>query len=102
MVHIIISILILYSRFLATGDSMDSATYSYLVGKSTATSIVGETCRAIWDCLHDEVLPSSLTTDQWLQKANEFETIWNFSHCVGAIDGKHVAIHVCSTAQILD
>ena len=24
--------------------------------------------------------------------ANDFETKWNFEHCVGAIDGKHVVM----------
>lgn len=83
-------------RFLATGDSMDSTTYSYLVGKTTASSIIGETCQVLWDCLHEEVLPSTLTVDDWLKKAKDFETIWNFPHCCGAMDGKHIQIQACS------
>lgn len=28
----------------------------------------------------------------WLQIAKEYERVWNFPHCLGAIDGKHVLI----------
>lgn len=30
--------------------------------------------------------------EQWLQEATSFEQRWNFPHCVGAMDGKHVVI----------
>lgn len=36
-------------------------------------------------------LPSK---DAWIMIAEDFEALWNFPHCIGAIDGKHVVIEV--------
>lgn len=35
-------------------------------------------------------MPSN--SEEWKEIASEFENKWNFNHCVGAIDGKHVNI----------
>ncbi|XP_066587645.1 uncharacterized protein [Prorops nasuta] len=40
----------------------------------------------------EAVMPSVRTADDWLKIANTFEKKWNFNHCIGAIDGKHVVI----------
>lgn len=32
------------------------------------------------------------TEDAWLQVATDFERKWQFNHCLGAIDGKHIII----------
>lgn len=29
---------------------------------------------------------------EWLVVANEYDTLWNFPHCLGAIDGKHIIL----------
>ncbi|XP_011858353.1 PREDICTED: uncharacterized protein LOC105555915 [Vollenhovia emeryi] len=89
--------LALTMRYLATGDCITSMSYQYLVGMTTACNIIEETCRAIWSCLNEEVLPYPLNTTDWLNIAGEFECQWNFNHCIGAIDGKHINIQVCVT-----
>jgi len=81
-------------RFLASGDSMTSISYQYLVGLTTVSKIIEETCNTIWNCLQKKVLPSCLNESDWLNIARNFETKWNFNHCVGAIDGKHVLLQV--------
>jgi hypothetical protein len=32
------------------------------------------------------------TEKEWLHIASEFKEKWNFDHCIGAIDGKHILI----------
>ncbi|XP_044590875.1 protein ALP1-like [Cotesia glomerata] len=84
--------LLITLRYLATGDCLTSLSYHYLVGETTTASIITETCKAIWICLKDEVLRYPLNTSDWLKIAHEFEEQWQFHHCVGAIDRKHIQI----------
>lgn len=30
--------------------------------------------------------------EEWTTFADQFENIWNFPNCIGAIDGKHIVI----------
>lgn len=32
------------------------------------------------------------TEQEWKNKARQFELLWNFPHCIGSIDGKHIVI----------
>ena len=32
------------------------------------------------------------TPEEWLVQAENFARLWHFPHCLGAIDGKHVAV----------
>ncbi|KYN01655.1 Putative nuclease HARBI1 [Cyphomyrmex costatus] len=84
--------LVLTLRYLASGDSMKSMSYQYLVGVSTTSNIIRDTCKAIWDILQPLVLPPVLTETEWLDIALDFDNVTNFVHCIGAIDGKHVTI----------
>ncbi|XP_031335444.1 protein ALP1-like [Photinus pyralis] len=78
-------------RYLTTGCSQQTLGFSFRVGKSTVSMVISETCSAIWEALHKKVLiePSTYT---WLNIAKRFEQKWNFPHCIGALDGKHVRI----------
>lgn len=86
--------------YLASGDLLSSMAMLYRIGRSTATCIIRETCEAIWIVLSPKELfqPSE---KGWLEIANDFENRWNFPHCIGAIDGKHVVIQVIFNKEIV-
>lgn len=79
-------------RFLATGNSYKTLQYGFRVAHSTISVFIPQVCQAIIDEFSDEVLMSPDTTEGWKQVAHTFNNRWNFPHCVGAIDGKHIAI----------
>lgn len=73
-----------YCRYLASGDSMTSMSYQYLVEVTTVSTIIHETCKAIWDYLCSLILSSQLQEKDWLDIANDFNEKWNFIHCIRA------------------
>ena len=78
-------------RFYATGDNLVSIPAGYCVGYSTACKIVIETGKALYAVLAPEFLKVP-NTEEWKNIARDFSRIWNFPNCVGAIDGKHIAM----------
>ncbi|XP_014246904.1 protein ANTAGONIST OF LIKE HETEROCHROMATIN PROTEIN 1-like [Cimex lectularius] len=78
-------------RFLATGDSYTSLQYTFRVSKQSISCIVPEVCKAIIEALKENIkLPK--TEQEWIKIANKFDELWNFPHCIGAMDGKHVIL----------
>ncbi|XP_066596251.1 uncharacterized protein [Prorops nasuta] len=78
-------------RYLATGDSYKTISFSYRVGVSTVYQIIIETCRAIISELINEFMPIP-TKENWIAISNDFRDILNFPNCLGALDGKHIVI----------
>lgn len=76
---------------MATGDKLKSIAYSFRIGASTATEIVNETTKALYEVLAPECLKVP-GTHEWRRIAEDFWNRWNFPHCCGAIDGKHIAL----------
>lgn len=84
--------LVITLRHLATGDSYRSLEYNFRVSVSAICKFVPKVCKAIYDEYKHEMFAVPQNQDQWRDVANQFGRRWNFHHCLGAIDGKHVRI----------
>ena len=79
-------------RYLASGESQQSLSFSYRIGKSTVSEIIRETCGAIYSALAPTYLKPPTSPEEWLAISKGFEETWNLPHVIGAIDGKHIRI----------
>ena len=84
--------LVITLRYLATGYSRQSQSYNFRVGKSTVCNIIRDTCKGLLLALNERYLSAPKTKNDWKRIANDFEIEWNFPNCIGALDGKHVAM----------
>ena len=60
--------------------------------------MVKEVCEALWDSLQPDFVKMPSTEEEWLAVSREYEQMWNFPNCIGAIDGKHVVIQAPANA----
>jgi len=79
-------------RFLATGNSYKSLAFGFRVGPNTISLFIPQVCEAIIAEYGPEVLVTPRNPQEWRRITDTFKNRWNFPHCVGAIDGKHVAV----------
>jgi hypothetical protein len=80
-----------FCSYLASGDQQKSIAKNYRVGRSTVCEIIHETTDLIYQALQPRFLPVP-STAEWKLIADDFENLWQFPNCVGAIDGKHFEI----------
>lgn len=78
-------------RYLATGDSQISLSFSYRLAPSTVNSIIFATLETIWRKMAKQEMPHP-NSEMWEKIAKDFYLLWQFPNCIGAIDGKHVQI----------
>ena len=79
-------------RFLATGNSYTSLQYSFRVSKSAVSRFVPQVCQAIVDTYAKSTIQCPKTPEGWKLIADDFSHKWNYNNCLGAVDGKHVAL----------
>lgn len=77
-------------RYLATGNTFQDLAYTTRIAPNTLSQIVHSTCLAIINVLKDKVIKFPTTTEEWEVIAEQYERNWQFPHCVGALDGKHI------------
>ena len=78
-------------RYLASGDSQQSTAFLLKVGHSTVNKIVNKVSDTLWDTLQDYI-SQPLSESDWKNVVSGFENHWNMPHCLGSIDGKHIAM----------
>ena len=79
-------------KFLAHGESYSCLRFSALVAKNTLSVIIPEVCSAIIKILGPKYLKIPSTIAEWTKISDQFNEKWQFPKCLGAVDGKHVAI----------
>lgn len=66
--------------------------YQFLMGSTTISGIISETCTVIWDVLQPLEMSPPSSQERWLEIANNFYKKTHFPNCVGAVDGKHIRL----------
>lgn len=79
-------------RFLATGHSYHSLAFSFRVAHNTISLFIPQVCDAIVEEYRQEQFTTPSSPAEWLEVERVFSARWNFHHCCGALDGKHVRI----------
>ncbi|KAJ8926472.1 hypothetical protein NQ314_021158, partial [Rhamnusium bicolor] len=78
-------------RYLATGDTYGTLEALYRVPRCSIGRFVPEVCKAIWEVL-EEYIKVPTTAEEWKVIMENYNSLWNFPNCCGAMDGKHVVI----------
>lgn len=79
-------------RFLATGESFTSLSFTFRISRQAISRIVIDTCQALYTVLKTDYMKVPSNEQEWLAIAKRYEQLWQFPRCVGALDGKHIVI----------
>ncbi|VDI07439.1 Hypothetical predicted protein [Mytilus galloprovincialis] len=85
-------------KYLATGESYRSLSYSFRIAPSTVCSIIPEVCDSLYQALKDTYMKVPSTPEEWEEIATDFYEKWNYPNCLGAIDGKHIVVQAPSNS----
>lgn len=78
---------------MAHGGSYDTIATQFMIGKSTAETIIREVSNAIWEALSPIYLKVP-DKEEWMNISRNFEQKYEFPMTLGCLDGKHFHIKV--------
>nr|CAH7738425.1 unnamed protein product [Callosobruchus chinensis] len=93
--------LVITLQYLSQGTTMQALAWTFHTGHSTIHYVIHETCKAMWDVLAPLYLKTPGSAEEWLKISKGFDERWNFPHCLGSIDGKHVNIQAPARSDSL-
>ncbi|XP_047000843.1 putative nuclease HARBI1 [Schistocerca americana] len=76
--------------FFAMGRYYECLKYSTIISPQDLGKIVPEICDTICNVLKGMFVQFPDSAEEWKVVTKTFEDRWNFPHCLGVIDGKHV------------
>lgn len=80
-------------RYMATGEQYRaSMRWNHRMPHNTLSVIIREVSVALYEVYKQELWTLPSTAEGWKEIAQGFSSRWNFHHCVGAMDGKHIRI----------
>ena len=79
-------------RFLATGESYESLMYQFRVHSSTISKFSPVVCNKICETSNGWFLRLPDPTEEREVIEHETRRLWQFPKCIGAANGKHIAI----------
>ena len=88
-------------RFMATGDTFRSLSFQFRISIVAISYMIREVCQALKEHFMPNHVSIPSSTEEWLEVAKKFEEKWNYPHCLGAIDGKHVVMQCPAKAVYL-
>jgi hypothetical protein len=74
------------------GETQISLSYTFRIANNTISTIIPETCWAIFQSLREQYVRTPETREEWMEQVTGFMNDWQYPNCFGAIDGKHVKI----------
>ncbi|XP_066589329.1 uncharacterized protein [Prorops nasuta] len=83
--------LIIALRYIITGNSTSSISFSFRIGQSTVRNIINEVCKKLPNIISPLYVSPPLE-EEWKLIATGYWNEWQMPNCFGALDGKHVRI----------
>ena len=84
--------LVLALRFLATGKSFRSLEYQFRISGKAISDIIDKVFKATVTVLAETYLKFPSCQEDWKNIEKNFKEKWNFPHCIGTVDDKHIEI----------
>ena len=63
------------------------------MGVSTVSQIICNVSIAIWEKFSHTYIVLPRNEEEWKDVAEKYHSKWQFPHCIGSLDGKHVVIN---------
>ena len=76
-------------RFLTSGCDFETLSEIARISPNTLSQIIPDVCQAIFRILSPEYIVLPRSSDEWKEVAKDFEDLWDYPFCCGALDGKH-------------
>ncbi|XP_031327530.1 uncharacterized protein LOC116158823 [Photinus pyralis] len=78
-------------RYLATGRNIQDLKFSVIMSPAAISKAIMDTCQALLYVLQSYI-KMPMTEEDWKEIASDFGETYQFWNCLGALDGKHVAV----------